>query len=110
MATNTKRTYVKTHEDFFTVLRESMAINRKYMDLHPDNPVYADAEIQLDQMIRWTADGGQPTAEQRDSIWIGSVAFSHLRDKSDPEKFAYATRLMELTAYFNLDWPADREP
>jgi len=107
MPTNTKRTYVKTHEDFFTVLHESMAINRKYMALHPDNSIYGDAEIQLDQMIRWTVDGGQPTAEQRDSIWIGSVAFSHLRDKSDPDKYAYATRLMELTAYFNLDWPTE---
>lgn len=107
MATNTKRIYVKTHEDFFTVLHESMALTRKYMDLHPDNSVYGDAEVQLDQMIRWTADGGQPTAEQRESIYIGSVAFSHLRDRSDPEKYAYATRLMELNAYFDLDWPAE---
>jgi hypothetical protein len=110
MATNTKRTYVKTHEDFFKVLSESMALTRKYMEQEPSATVYGDVEIQLDQMIRWTADGGQPTAEERDRIYVGTIAFYQLRSRTDPEKNAYANRLMELTAYFNLDWPADREP
>ena len=44
---------------------------------YPDNPALLEAEGDLEKVAAWTRDGGWPSAEQREQLFLGSAAPQH---------------------------------
>ena len=83
---------------FFRVLDETIAMNGALgMGFGPT----------LEQMKQWTANGREPTGEERRSVQM-TGGLAHNYDSMPADLQAFADRISELNYYFGW-WPSDEE-
>jgi hypothetical protein len=86
--------YIDDRAAFFRVLDETIAMDRGF------GP-------ELERMKQWTANGRQPTLEERRSVQMtGGLAYNYESMDADTQRFA--DRISELNYYFEW-WPSDEE-
>jgi len=65
--------------------------------------------VQLDAMLRWSANDRTPTKDERQRVTIGTVAVRELEPAYDPAIYDLTQRLHELNGYFR-EWPLAKGP
>ena len=98
---------IRSREDFFRMLEVTTAEIDGFVVREPAYAVWGLLQRQLHAMRQWTADGTDPTAEQRGRVSIGLVAARELEPAPDPKIDDLATRL-HLLNYYWRNWPVER--
>jgi len=96
---------IRTRDDFFRILEDTVAEIDGFVAREPAYPVWALLQRQLHAMREWTANGAEPTPEQRTRISIGLVAARELEPAPDTKIEDLTTRL-HLLSYYWRHWPA----
>jgi len=98
------RQYINARADFYNVLNDTAKEIKDLITSEPGNSTWELLDMQLDAMLRWTANDRTPTPEERHRITIGTVAVRELEPAHDPAIYDLTQRLHELNGYFS-DWP-----
>jgi hypothetical protein len=98
---------INSRADFHRALGEATDIVRGILAQSPDDAVMLRIQMELEAMGKWTADGREPSPDERGSIDIGLVAVRELDgEPGGPQDFL--DKLYALNSYFE-DWPTDEE-
>jgi hypothetical protein len=100
---------ISSRNDFQAALAEAIAVVGDLVRAAPRFEPYQEIEMQLDAMRRWTADGREPTPDERASINIGLVIIRELDPQPDPPTYAKYELLRACHHYFR-QWPPDGQP
>jgi hypothetical protein len=98
------RQEIKSRTQFFQVLAATIQEMKNFIKNEPGNTTWEALDVQLDAMLRWTANDRTPTADERHRITIGTVAVRELEPAYDPVIYDLTQRLHELNYYFS-EWP-----
>jgi hypothetical protein len=97
---------INSRDDFYRVLGEAQAFSSGLMRKAPQDDTYENIDTQLDAMWRWTANGRDPSEDERQGIDIALHAVRELQPTDDPAMEEYVQKLYALNNYFE-DWPSD---
>ena len=100
------RKYIPDRSAFFDVLDLAIAEIDALATDAPGFPPYANIARQLAAMKKWTANGREPSPDERGSIDVGLVAMRELEPAQDDLTQLALHHLYELNGYFE-DWPPD---
>ena len=90
--------HIDDRAGFFRVLDETIAMNEDFrMGFGPT----------LEQIKQWTANGREPTREERKSVQM-TGGLAHNYDSMPADLQAFADRISELNYYFAW-WPSDED-
>lgn len=92
--------YINSRADFAPVVRDALAMVQKQIKENPGFDVFDEIEIQLDSMLRWTADGREPTDDEKSRISIGLLAVRNLEPAQTDEIYAITDRLHSIQYVF----------
>jgi hypothetical protein len=96
---------IRSREDFFRIFASTTAEIDSLVAREPAYPVWGLLQRQLHAMREWTMNGADPTAEQRERVWIGLVAARELEPAADAAMQDLVTRLHLLNYYWRR-WPS----
>ncbi len=94
---------------FQAALSEALGVAADLVRSAPSFAPYQTIEAQVGAMGRWTADGREPTADERASITIGLVILRELDPQPDATMYAKQELLRACHHYFRV-WPAEGRP
>src|SRR5262245_23350004 len=95
---------IKTRDEFLRVLAKTTAEVDALVAREPAYPVWGQLQRQLHAMGQWSANGADPTPEQRGRISIGLIAVRELEPPADAAMQDLVTRLHVLNYAFR-HWP-----
>jgi hypothetical protein len=98
---------IDSRADFHRVLGEATDIVRGILAQSPNDDVMLRIQMELEAMGKWTADGREPSQDERTIIDIGLVAVREL-DGAPGVGQDFLDKLHVLNSYFE-DWPTDQE-
>ena len=99
---STKHTF-DSRAGFFDALDRAIVDSRQLVGAPPFPPLESII-VQLQYMKLWTANGREPTREERRSITIGRIVVRELEPAATDELYAYGELIHELSFYFKLWW------
>ena len=102
------RKYINSRADFFRVLGELMKQTKDLVRQNPTYPPFENIDMQLDAIARWTANGRDPTKDERQQVSIGKLVVRELEPAGTDEMYEYTQKLHELNGYFK-EWLSDDE-
>src|SRR5262245_56825721 len=105
----TKTPEIRTREDFFRILESTTTEIDGFVAREPAYPVWGLLQRQLHAMREWTANGADPTPDQRGRISIGLLAARELEPAPDAAIEDLTTRL-HLLNYYWRHWPLKSAP
>lgn len=97
--------YIRSREDFLVVLAELTRETGVLETSNPDYPLFGSLRRQLEAIAQWSANGRNPTPDERRSLNIG-VVLAREFDQPPRELKRWAARLSELNFYV-LHWRDD---
>ena len=92
---------------YHRILGEAMDLVQGILTRRPDDDMMQLIYEELDAMRRWSADGREPSDDERGSINVGLVAARELSGATGDEG-KLVPKLLALNHYFE-DWPTDQE-
>ncbi len=98
--------HITSRVDFFRALDEAVRETNDRLAHEPNHPHLEAILVQLDNIKRWTADGREPTEDERYSTTIGQVLFRELESGPTDEVHRYVEHTREVEGYFQ-EWPDD---
>ncbi len=96
---------INNRAGFFLMLADTTAEVDGLVVREPAYPVWGLLQRQLHAMREWSANGVDPTPEQREMVWIGLAAERELAPAPDEEMEDFITRLHLLNDYWRR-WPS----
>jgi hypothetical protein len=100
---------ITSRHDFQLALDEALVKIGELVRHAPKFQPYQEIEIQLDAMKRWTANGREPTEDERKSINIGLTIIRELDPQPDLDMYERQELFKACHHYFR-QWPADGDP
>ncbi len=97
---------IQSRAEFFDVLDRTLDDARRRLAATPRLPAYQSLVAQLEAMKAWTANGREPTPDERGKIRIGLLAIRELDPEPEGEEAAFIDALHALNGYFRR-WPDD---
>jgi len=97
---------INSRADFFRVLSRARELTRAYLQKFSDDWALNRINTELDAIQNWTANGREPSEEERGRVDIGLVAVRELEDSPLDGMEEYCQLLCGLDAYVE-DWPDD---
>lgn len=94
--------FLKSRADWFIALDQAFQETLDLLNQGPD-PYLESVLAQLDAMKRWTADGREPTEQERKSMTIGMIMTREFDSPSTDQLYFYKEKVMEVWSYFD-DW------
>lgn len=94
----------QSRTEFFAGLASTTAEVDALVAREPAYPVWGLLQRQLHAMAKWSANGTDPTPEQRERVWIGLVAVRELEPARDAKIADLCGRLHELNDWWRR-WP-----
>jgi hypothetical protein len=91
--------YIQGRDDFLRLLRELLQQARELEQRTPGYLVYTSIRRQLEAIDQWTADGREPTREERRSIFMGRLAARELEALEDSVLDEFTRKIGELDFY-----------
>lgn len=96
--------HIQDRAGFFVALDKAIADSRRLDGAPPGFAPLATILHQLERITVWTANGRQPTKEERRSITMGITVVRELEPAATDELFDYTELIHELSFYFKLWW------
>jgi hypothetical protein len=100
---------ITSRADFQRALDEALHEIGDLVKKAPKLAPYEEIEMQLDAMKRWTANGREPTKDERTSITIGLLVIRELDPEPDLETYEKQELFKACHHYFR-EWPVDGKP
>ncbi|MFT3770237.1 MAG: hypothetical protein QM820_32815 [Minicystis sp.] len=97
--------YFESRRAFFEELARTTAEIEGLAAREPNYPVWGSILRQLRAMAEWTANGKDPTPQQRGAVSIGLICARELEPTQGPQLDALCPRLHLLNAYWR-EWPS----
>lgn len=97
---------INSRTDFFNALNGATAAVSGMLKTTPDEETLAAILRQLQAIARWTANGREPTSDERESIDIAVRASREY--EGDARMYGLTRRLYAIDSYFS-DWPTDEQ-
>jgi Tsi6 len=100
---------INSRADFFAMLDDAIEVTAAMLAHSPSSPVPLSASKQLAAIKQWTANGREPTLDERYRITIGVMAARELDDYSRPDDSPLTRYQHKLSAINNYveGWPDD---
>ncbi len=103
--------FIQTRDDFLRVLADEVDRARRLEAEVPGLPLFGSLRRQLEAIQQWTADGREPTKDERKSIQMGMLIARELNPAPTDELEDFGGRVQELEFYFkhwrsDADWQA----
>lgn len=96
---------INSRDDFFRMLAATTAEIDGLVAREPTYPVWGLLQRQLHAMREWSANGIEPTPEQRERVWIGLAAERELEPPANEAMQDLITRLHLLNDHWRR-WPS----
>ena len=91
--------YIQGRDDFFRLLPELLQQVRELEQRTPDYLVFVSIRRQLEAIELWTANGREPTREERRSISVGRLAARELEELEHDGLDELTRKISELDFY-----------
>ncbi|MCB9596654.1 MAG: hypothetical protein H6719_28275 [Sandaracinaceae bacterium] len=91
--------FIQNRDDFFRVLAEELVRAQRFEAEVPGLPLFSSLRRQLEAITQWTADGRQPTKDERRSIQMGPLIVRELNPAPTDELEDFGSRIQELEFY-----------
>lgn len=98
--------YIKSRRDFFVALDEALKRTRALLALSPVDPNLASVLKQLEAIMNWTANGREPTKQERESLTVGRILVREFEPAQTDEIESWMKIVGEVVGYFD-DWLDD---
>jgi hypothetical protein len=89
---------------FLDALDRAIVDTRRLGGAPPGFPPLESILYQLEMIRLWTANGRQPTRDERRSITIGLIVVRELEPAATDELYDYTELIHEISFYFKLWW------
>jgi hypothetical protein len=99
---------ITSRQEFRDRVDKAMAALGKQMQQTPRFDPYESVEMQLDALKRWTADGREPTDDERARINMGLIVIREFDPEPDEELYDLMQDLHQIQGYVDV-WPPEGE-
>lgn len=97
---------IASHAAFHDALTRARADVQRLGQAEPNNPVWRAAAGMLDTMASQTADGREPTVDERRAAQLGALVDREIDPPQTDELVDLSQRLKAINLYF-IVWPED---
>jgi hypothetical protein len=98
--------FIKSRDDFFVTLDRAIEKTNDLLAKSPREPHLEPISLQLDAIKRWTANGREPTEDERKSTTIGVTIVREFDPAPTDEIAEWVDLVKEVEAYFE-EWLDD---